>query len=62
MLRPIISGESIPSSPSGGSAFRFLVSMDKVKSNPITASLVEKTGDFQVWEGKHRRLVVYPCR
>ncbi|KAF7528389.1 hypothetical protein G7054_g10167 [Neopestalotiopsis clavispora] len=62
ILRSVVSGEDIPISPSGGSAFRFLVSVEKVKANPITAHFVEKPGDFQVWEGKHRRLVIYPCR
>ncbi|KAM5511616.1 FAD binding domain protein [Fusarium oxysporum f. sp. phaseoli] len=61
-LRPIISGENIPTFASGGCAFRFLVPISKAKANPITAPLVEKTGDFQIWEGKNRRLVIYPCR
>ncbi|ETS85199.1 hypothetical protein PFICI_03224 [Pestalotiopsis fici W106-1] len=61
ILRSTISGEDIPIAPSGGSAFRFLVSVQKVKEDPITAHFVEKPGDFQVWEGKHRRLVIYPC-
>ncbi|CAH0054427.1 unnamed protein product [Clonostachys solani] len=61
-LRPLVSGENIPAFPSGGCAFRFLVPIEKVRANPLTAPLVQKSGDFQIWEGKNRRLVVYPCR
>lgn len=48
--------------PSGGSAFRFLVDMSKVKADPVTAALVPRPGELQLWEGTHRRLVIYPCR
>ncbi|KAF0323016.1 FAD-dependent monooxygenase OpS4 [Colletotrichum asianum] len=61
-LRAIISGEDIPTFPSGGSAFRFLVPINEVKTNPETASLVARRGELQIWEGKFRRLVIYPCR
>ncbi|KAM6525851.1 hypothetical protein FALCPG4_011386 [Fusarium falciforme] len=61
-LRPIISSENIPTFPSGGCAFRFLVPIAKAKANPVTAPLVDRTGDFQIWEGKNHRLVIYPCR
>ncbi|KAH7146508.1 hypothetical protein EDB81DRAFT_842612 [Dactylonectria macrodidyma] len=61
-LRPIISGEDIPTFPSGGSAFRFLVPISKVKADPETAPLVDRPGELQLWEGKNRRLVIYPCR
>ncbi|KAJ5767646.1 FAD/NAD(P)-binding domain-containing protein [Penicillium manginii] len=61
-LRTKIAREDIAAEPSGGSAFRFLVPMSKVKANPVTASLVQKAGELQFWDGQYRRLVIYPCR
>lgn len=61
-LRSLVTGEDFPAEPSGGSAFRFLIPISQAKVNPSTAHLVEREGELQLWEGKHRRLVIYPCR
>lgn len=52
VLRQIISGENIPISPSDGSAFCFLVPIEKVTVNRLTAHLDKRTGELQLWEGK----------
>lgn len=36
--------------------------MSVVQQDPITAALVPRKGELQLWEGTHRRLVIYPCR
>lgn len=36
--------------------------MSTVKADPITAALIPRQGELQIWEGTHRRLVIYPCR
>lgn len=61
VLRPVISGEDIPISPSGCSAFRYLIAIDRVNANTITAPLVERSTVFE-WQGKHHRRFIYPCR
>ncbi|KAJ5363870.1 FAD/NAD(P)-binding domain-containing protein [Penicillium cataractarum] len=62
VLRKVIAQEDIAAEPSGGSAFRFLIPISKVKENPETAALVQKAGELQFWDGQYRRLVIYPCR
>lgn len=39
-----------------------MLPLSVAKSDPVTADLVTQTGDMQVWEGKFRRLIIYPCR
>ncbi|OOF96328.1 hypothetical protein ASPCADRAFT_206516 [Aspergillus carbonarius ITEM 5010] len=48
----------------GQNCFRFLIPASKMKSNPLTASLLDKmgSGGVHVFASKDRRLVVYPCR
>ncbi|KAJ5627316.1 hypothetical protein N7528_004743 [Penicillium herquei] len=62
VLRRIIAQEDMAAEPSGGSAFRFLIPISKVRANPETAALVQKDGELQFWDGQYRRLVIYPCR
>lgn len=62
VLRKIVAQEDIAAEPSGGSAFRFLIPISKVRANPETAALVQKDGELQFWDGQYRRLVIYPCR
>ena len=48
--------------PSGSSAFRFLIPVETVRSDPKTAHFVEKTGELRLLYGTDRRIVIYPCR
>lgn len=51
-----------PPEPSGSSAFRFTIPVELVRSDPVTARFVEKTGEMLLFYGLDRRIVVYPCR
>jgi 2-polyprenyl-6-methoxyphenol hydroxylase-like FAD-dependent oxidoreductase len=51
-----------PPEPSGSSAFRFLIPVEEVRSDPQTAHFVEKTGELRLLYGSDRRIVIYPCR
>ncbi|PWY89331.1 monooxygenase [Aspergillus heteromorphus CBS 117.55] len=48
----------------GQNCFRFLIPMQKMKSNPLTASLLEKTGldGTHIFTSNDRRIIFYPCR
>ncbi|RAH84256.1 FAD/NAD(P)-binding domain-containing protein, partial [Aspergillus japonicus CBS 114.51] len=61
-LRSIIAQEDGSPHPSGGSAFRFLIPVAAIDANPATKDLVPRPGEFQLWDGTYRRLVIYPCR
>ncbi|CEL03661.1 hypothetical protein ASPCAL04811 [Aspergillus calidoustus] len=61
-LRRIVAQEDIAPTPSGGSAFRFLIPISKVEENPETRQLLARPGELQLWDGTYRRLVIYPCR
>ncbi|KAM3071811.1 hypothetical protein ACMFMG_009668 [Clarireedia jacksonii] len=54
-------GTPAPAS-SGSSAFRFMIPVDEVRSDPRTAHFIQKTGDMRLHHGTDRRLVIYPCR
>ncbi|KAK0127672.1 hypothetical protein ONS96_007191 [Cadophora gregata f. sp. sojae] len=51
-----------PPETSGSSAFRFLIPVEKIKSDPKTAHFVQRPGELQLWYGEDRRIVVYPCK
>ncbi|KAJ5246005.1 hypothetical protein N7468_000988 [Penicillium chermesinum] len=59
-----ITGEDRAVINTGQSCFRFLVSVDKMRKNPLTCSLLGKTGldSLHAFSTFDRRLVVYPCR
>ncbi|KNG85740.1 hypothetical protein ANOM_005720 [Aspergillus nomiae NRRL 13137] len=61
-LRQFVAQEDIAPTPSGGSAFRFLIPVSKVEENPETRQLLARPGEMQLWDGIYRRLVIYPCR
>ncbi|KAL2783945.1 hypothetical protein BJX66DRAFT_330328 [Aspergillus keveii] len=61
-LRQFVAREDIAPTPSGGSAFRFLIPISKVEENPETRQLLARPGELQLWDGTYRRLVIYPCR
>ncbi|PQE15106.1 hypothetical protein CJF31_00007186 [Rutstroemia sp. NJR-2017a BVV2] len=54
-------GTPAPAS-SGSSAFRFMIPVDEVRSDPRTAHFVEKTGEMRMHCTTDRRIVIYPCR
>ncbi|KAL4880396.1 hypothetical protein BJY04DRAFT_228671 [Aspergillus karnatakaensis] len=62
VLRQFVAQEDIAPTPSGGSAFRFLIPISKVQENPETRQLLARPGELQLWDGTYRRLVIYPCR
>ncbi|KAG4441453.1 hypothetical protein IFR05_003059 [Cadophora sp. M221] len=51
-----------PPAPSGSSAFRFLIPIETIRSDPKTAHFVERTGELRLLYGEDRRIVVYPCK
>ncbi|KAK2624295.1 hypothetical protein QTJ16_006245 [Diplocarpon rosae] len=51
-----------PPEPSGTSAFRFLIPVDDIRSDPMTAHFVERSGEMLLLYGEDRRIVVYPCK
>ena len=57
----LVKNRALPE-PSGSSAFRFLIPVDVIRSDPKTAHLVERTGEMKILHGIERRLVQYPCR
>ncbi|KAB8255043.1 hypothetical protein BDV32DRAFT_154633 [Aspergillus pseudonomiae] len=59
-----IVGENQGRQSTGQNCFRFLVPMEKIQANPITAALMAKTGidGVHAFAAHDRRIVVYPCR
>ncbi len=60
MIRNSVLGSdnTIKPFPSGVSAFRFLLPVSVVKSDPITAPFVERPGEMNMVFGDERRLVM----
>ncbi|KAF7891745.1 hypothetical protein EAF00_008047 [Botryotinia globosa] len=61
-IRSLLLKDLPPPAPSGTNAFRFLISIDKIRADPKTAHFVEKSGQMLLLYGKDRRIVAYPCR
>ncbi|KAL4928134.1 monooxygenase [Aspergillus undulatus] len=59
-----ITGEDQKKESTGQNTFRFLVPVSKLRSDPTTASLLDKIGldGVHVFANSDRRIVVYPCR
>lgn len=59
-----IVGENQGRQSTGQNCFRFLVPMEKIQANPLTAALMAKTGidGVHAFAAHDRRIVVYPCR
>ncbi|KAE8413919.1 hypothetical protein BDV36DRAFT_303812 [Aspergillus pseudocaelatus] len=59
-----IVGENKGRQSTGQNCFRFLVPMERIHANPLTAALMEKTGidGVHAFVAHDRRIVVYPCR
>lgn len=51
-----------PPEPSGSSAFRFLIPIETIRSDPKTAHFAERDGELRLLYGGDRRIVVYPCK
>jgi 2-polyprenyl-6-methoxyphenol hydroxylase-like FAD-dependent oxidoreductase len=60
VTRKAVSGRDIKPHGSGKSAFRFLISRQAAKNDPVTAKFVQKPGELIIWYGADRRVVVYP--
>ncbi|KAB8298738.1 hypothetical protein EYC80_000913 [Monilinia laxa] len=61
-IRSLLIKDHPPPSPSGASAFRFLIPIDEIRADPKTAHFVEKQGEMLLFYGTDRRIVAYPCR
>ncbi|PPJ57638.1 hypothetical protein CBER1_00246 [Cercospora berteroae] len=59
--RKSIPGGDLQPFDSGKSAFRFLIPTETLRSDPMTAPLVEKEGYLTMWIGDDRRMVMCPC-
>ncbi|KAL6704163.1 hypothetical protein ACN47E_008723 [Coniothyrium glycines] len=48
----------------GQNCFRFLVPVDKLRADPLTKELIDKTGlrSLNAFNTPNRRLIMYPCR
>ncbi|KAE8310892.1 hypothetical protein BDV41DRAFT_566190 [Aspergillus transmontanensis] len=59
-----IIGDNKGRQSTGQNCFRFLVPMEKIQANPLTAALMAKTGidGVHAFAAHDRRIVVYPCR
>ncbi|RAL03650.1 putative salicylate hydroxylase [Aspergillus ibericus CBS 121593] len=59
-----VTGDSQQKESTGQNCFRFLIPTSKMRSNPLTASLLDKmgSGGVHVFASGDRRLVIYPCR
>ncbi|KAF2195065.1 FAD-binding domain-containing protein, partial [Zopfia rhizophila CBS 207.26] len=59
--RTAVPGGNIKPKPSGKSAFRFLVSRQAALDDPKTAKFAQNNGEFLLWFGSDRRVVMHPC-
>lgn len=60
VTRRTVCGRTVELLSSGKSAFRFLISKQAALDDPVTAKLVQKSGELIIWYGTDRRVVVYP--
>ncbi|KAL5351159.1 hypothetical protein ACLOAV_003010 [Pseudogymnoascus australis] len=61
-LRSSIAKDCTLPTPSGSSAFRFLIPADVIRADPKTAHFLERKGELRLLYGTDRRIVIYPCR
>ncbi|OBT56352.1 hypothetical protein VE04_02908 [Pseudogymnoascus sp. 24MN13] len=61
-LRTSIAKDCPLPTPSGSSAFRFLIPADVIRADPKTAHFLERKGEMRLLYGTDRRIVIYPCR
>ncbi|KAL5337705.1 FAD/NAD(P)-binding domain-containing protein [Aspergillus crustosus] len=59
-----VTGEEPRKESTGQNCFRFLIPIEKMLEDPLTAALVERMGlaGMHAFASEDRRLVVYPCR
>ncbi|KAE8152748.1 hypothetical protein BDV25DRAFT_127732 [Aspergillus avenaceus] len=60
VTRHVLPGGQMTAACRGKSAFRFLVSKKAAVSDPITAKLVQHSGELSMWFGTDRRIIMYP--
>lgn len=58
--RSIIPGGDLKAFDSGKSAFRFLIPIEALESDPQTAPLVKRS-TLVMWIDENRRVIMYPC-
>lgn len=61
-LRSFIAEDCPLPTPSGSSAFRFLIPADIIRADAKTAHFLERNGEMRLIYGTDRRIVIYPCR
>jgi len=61
-LRSAVVRENSLALPSGKSAFHFLLPINGIPADPVTAQLAAKAGSLQVWMVEDKRMVTYPYR
>ncbi|KFY17055.1 hypothetical protein V492_00915 [Pseudogymnoascus sp. VKM F-4246] len=61
-LRSFIAKDCPLPTPSGSSAFRFLIPADVIRADAKTAHFLERKGEMRLLYGTNRRIVIYPCR
>ncbi|KAF2966909.1 hypothetical protein GQX73_g6652 [Xylaria multiplex] len=59
--RAAVPGGGIKARSSGKSAFRFLLSRERVLEDPEIAQFAKRDGELVIWYDKDRRVVMYPC-
>ncbi|KAJ2997956.1 hypothetical protein NUW58_g489 [Xylaria curta] len=59
--RAMVPGGDVRARSSGKSAFRFLISREKVLNDPKTAQLAKRDGELVIWYNIDRRVIMYPC-
>lgn len=62
LIRNDVTGTVVPPSPSGHSAFRFLIPKEQAEAIEEFKPYYTKTGDIQIWLAEDRRVVIYPCK
>ncbi|KAL9091419.1 MAG: hypothetical protein Q9165_004805 [Trypethelium subeluteriae] len=61
VTRKMIKGGHETPFSSGKSAFRFLVSKKEVIEDEVTKRFAQREGELIFWNGRDRRIVMYPC-
>lgn len=60
VTRNALPGGKVKAECRGKSAFRFMVPKEAALNDPITAKLVEHTGQLSIWYSTDRRIILYP--
>ncbi|MCJ1247160.1 hypothetical protein MMC30_004372 [Trapelia coarctata] len=58
----VVIGQPNPATPTGHSAFRFLIPTDAILEDPETRDFIKEEGSMKIFIGEGKRIVWYPCR